>query len=169
VLRRALETAAGGPQPDHPFHWRTTEGELAKVAHELRDFLVTQGETEIVLGFPPAPFVLTMTATRPFTVGQFYDYAAHRPRHTVGLRRHERTARVSHWELFPRENPEAYRMYFSVPAHIEDWIRSSDRVGARARAIKEGFLPSILVYRVTHQATQVFQLDYATADLDSTS
>ncbi|MGC4778633.1 hypothetical protein [Micromonospora chalcea] len=166
TLRRALGTA-NDSLPEVSKHWRAVKPDLAGVASELQRHLMTHGESEIALGFPPAPFVLTMTTRRPDTIAQFYDFASSRPRHTVGLRRHHRTNRVSHWELFPREDPDAYRLYFSLPSHIEQWIRSSDEIGARARAIKEGFLPSVLVYRVTDGSTQVFQLDYATAEFNS--
>lgn len=83
-----------------------------------------------------------------------------RPRHAVGLRRRRSDTRATQWELFPRENPQAYRLSFGLPDRIEEWIEGSERERSRTRLIKESLLSTIVLYRLQHGAISVYQLDY---------
>ena len=126
----------------------------------MRIGLKTVAGQELPLGFPPAPFVLTLAAQPPYTMQQFLTFTRRRPRHAVGLRRRRSDKRATQWELFPHENPEAYRLSFGLPDRIEEWIEGSERDRSRTRLIKESLLSTILLYRLQHGTISVYQLDY---------
>jgi hypothetical protein len=162
AIRRQLETTDTVQQDIKiPAWWSSRiDTDLAGIATQLRIGLQAAEGRELLLGFPAAPFVLTLAAQPPYTVQQFLTFTRHRPRHAVGLRRRRTDAHVTQWELFPRENPEAYRLSFGMPDRVEDWIDDSERHRMRTRLIKESLLSTIVLYRLQHGAITVYQLDY---------
>lgn len=162
AVRRQLETIDAPQQGiTIPGWWSgRIDNDLDEIAAAMRTGLRTAEGDELLLGFPPAPFVLTLAAQPPYTMRYFLTFTRNRPRHAVGLRRRRIDPHATQWELFPREDPEAYRLSFGMPDRVEDWIDDSERHRMRTRLIKESRLSTIVVYRLQHGAITVFQLDY---------
>ncbi|MER7275584.1 hypothetical protein ABT369_14095 [Dactylosporangium sp. NPDC000244] len=72
---------------------------------------------------------------------------------------------MTQWELFPRERPDAYRLSFTLPNRVEEWIDDSERHRKRARIIEESLLSTIVLYRLRRGAATVHQLDYEPGEL----
>ncbi|MDG6109613.1 hypothetical protein Daura_48555 [Dactylosporangium aurantiacum] len=167
IVRRQLETTDSTQVGiSTPSWWsEDIDDALAQVASDLGYGLRTAEGRELLLGFPPAPFVLTLTAQSPYTMEHFLAFTQHRPRHAIGLRRRRADSHVTQWELFPRESPDAYRLSFTLPDRVEEWIDDSERYRMRARIVEESLLSTIVLYRLDQGAVTVYQLDYEPAEL----
>ncbi|GAA4256543.1 hypothetical protein [Dactylosporangium darangshiense] len=170
AVRRQLQT--GGPTYPGiatPTWWsEDIDRKLAEIATGMGEGLQVAEGRELLLGFPPAPFVLTLSAQPPYTMQHFLTFTQHRQRHTVGLRRRRSDSHVTQWELFPRERPDAYRLSFTLPDRVEEWIDDSERYRKRARIVEESLLSTIVLYRLRRGAVTVYQLDYESAELHAT-
>ncbi|WP_344515389.1 hypothetical protein [Dactylosporangium maewongense] len=169
AIRRQLETT--GPaltSINVPGWWsERIERSLARIATAMHMGLQAADGQELLLGFPPAPFVLTLAAQPPYTMKHFLTFARHRQRHAVGLRRQRVDAHVTQWEVFARENPDAYRLSFTVPDRVEEWIGQSESTRKRVLVIKESLLATIVMYRVHNGHVTVYQLEYRPAELNT--
>ncbi|GAA0739632.1 hypothetical protein Drose_17100 [Dactylosporangium roseum] len=170
AVRRHLETGGSVlPQLTTPSWWSDAiEQALAKIAAGMGHGLQVAQGGELLLGFPPAPFVLTLTAQPPYTMQHFLTFTQHKQRHSIGLRRRRSDSHVTQWELFPRERPDAYRLTFTLPDRVEAWIDDSERYRKRARIVEESLLSTIVLYRLRRGAVTVYQLDYESAELHPT-
>ncbi len=171
LLRQAVRVALGttdrSPQPiNGQSVWRNLLPPIAGVASQLLDELMSDGQDEILLGFPPAPFVLTMTTQRAQPVEAFLVYAREHPTHPVRLVRRAHGGKAASWEITPMHNNQAYRLYFNLPASLEDWISDSERERSRARMVEEDLLSTILIYRISDRRTEVFRLQYSPRQLE---
>ncbi|MGW1611701.1 hypothetical protein ACWCQZ_20160 [Streptomyces sp. NPDC002285] len=122
------------------------------------------GEAELLIGFPAAPFILPLHTTNR---KGFLDYVSRNPAHPVRIRR---TADHggSEWVITPRDGgADSYRLTFTLPQHIEDWIVSAgeDEQRRRSAAVKTDFLSNITIYRMKHSALNVYQLMYEATEL----
>jgi len=118
--------------------------------------------TELLLGFPAAPFILPLTA---HDTDRFLAFAELRPVHNVRLRRSD-SSEESEWVVTARDEPDAYRLTFSLPDRVETWIsENEDRQLKRIHQVKENFLATITVYRRDHDGMRVYQLCYAPGEL----
>jgi hypothetical protein len=172
-MRRQLRNRLGTPTLDEtlqdglldpsagtnaPLFRAAAEGVLTDFASALRG----RERTELLLGFPAAPFILPLAADDPTG---FLHYANQWTAHAVGLRRIG-TGLGAEWELSPRQNPDAYRLTFNLPHRVEQWISENDDWQAkRTRAIKNDLLPHITVYRGDRQNMRVYQLRYEPSEL----
>jgi len=143
-------------------------GVLSEFAAEL----AYRQRTELLLGFPAAPFVL------PFAVEDvrtFLDYATTSPQHKIRLHRGqgpngEWTAMPTRQDsdtVLPSDRRRDYRLTFSLPEGLETWIAENEEHRAsRARAVKSQFLSDIVIYRMDEEdILQTYQLHYAPTDL----
>ncbi|MFI9804817.1 hypothetical protein ACIHEJ_10705 [Streptomyces sp. NPDC052301] len=95
------------------------------VQNALNNFvrgLNDHGEAELLIGFPTAPFILPLHTTN--RTG-FLDYASRNPAHPIRIRRTGGYG-GSEWLITPRDgDADSYRLTFTLPQHIEDWIVSA--------------------------------------------
>jgi hypothetical protein len=165
LLRRQLGTWTDPdlPNPATAEEWWPALGEAMEILAELREELEVRENDELLLGFPSAPFVLALS---PIDKDSFIRYANEHPIHEVAVRRVGSRPVGGNWELYPREDPGAYRLVFGLPERLEDWISSDERaVAQRAREVKSELLASLLIYRLEDDRPQVFQLKYAPAQI----
>jgi hypothetical protein len=124
-------------------------------------------EAELLLGFPAAPFVLVFASDSP---GQFVKYADNCPSHTVRLQP-PRIKGTNEWALTPWDDPDAYRLGFTLPDQIADWI--NEKAEFRRKRIgrtKDDLLSVITIYRQQSDGgTRVYQLRYEPSALHRSS
>jgi hypothetical protein len=129
-------------------------------AHAAR--LRVREKTELLLGFPAAPFILPLATDDP---DRFLAFAELRPVHDVRLRR-SGSSDEAEWAVTPRDEPDAYRLTFSLPDRVEAWIsENEDRDVKRVRQVKEDFLAAITIYRRSRDGMRVYQLRYVPGEL----
>jgi Restriction endonuclease len=161
---------------DGSYSSRLVETEADRFADHARQILdmLTQtlqsrSETELLLGFPAAPFVLPLASD---DVTQFLNYARVLPDHRVRLRPAGQGAHVE-WRVSPAELQDptgqslgGYELAFNLPDHLETWINEQDEHrSSRTRAVKQQFLSDIVVYRMEGDRLQTFQLHYQPGEL----
>jgi hypothetical protein len=165
LLRQLLGTWSDPdlPNPATAEEWWPAQGRIVEVLAGLREELVDRENDELLLGFSSAPFVLALS---PSDKNAFIRYAREHPVHEVGIRRIGSRPVGGNWELYPRADPNAYRLVFGLPERLEEWISSDERtVVQRARKVKSELLASLLIYRMEDDRPQVFQLKYAPAEV----
>ena len=159
AVRRALATESTSFRTSNATPFESEIGlDLAAVAARMPDSLEGQGN-EVLLGFPAAPFALTMTAPEG-GVEAFLAFARERPTHVVHLARTKGTRRVAHWEVSPVGNTRAYRLHFNLPAYLDEWIAHSESERSRIQMVEEDLLSTILIYRFSERQAEVFRLRY---------
>jgi hypothetical protein len=131
----------------------------------IRDFastLLGHLDAELLLGFPAAPFILPLAAEN---LQEFLTYADHRTAHPVRLRR-AGSGSEAEWAVTPLDEPEAYRLSFSLPERLESWISENEELQRkRISIIKDDFLSAITIYRLAHDEVRLYQLKYEPAEL----
>ncbi|MEV4078777.1 hypothetical protein AB0J43_00610 [Nonomuraea fuscirosea] len=166
VLRRRLTTA-----DVHLLPTVTTQAALFRMAAErvLEEFvagLLHHEETELLIGFPSAPFII------PLKVDDKRRFVAHadaHPIHPVRIRRLGHEPQVE-WALSPWGDEAAYTLRFTMPTHIERWItETEDQRVRRSRAVKSDFLSNITVYRMEGDEPRIYQLQYETTQFRRSS
>ncbi|MET7423637.1 hypothetical protein [Dactylosporangium sp. NPDC005555] len=168
AVRAALGTNEAQPPPSgETALWSDVEHLIIALAEQMRLELINEGQNEVLLGFPAAPFVLTMTAPRPGSVEAFLDYARGRPTHQIRLVRRPSAGQTASWEITPTDRDQAYRLYFNLPASLDDWISHSELERSRVRMVKEDLLSTILIYRISDRRTEVFRLQYSPAQVEA--
>jgi hypothetical protein len=119
-------------------------------------------KAELLLGFPAAPFILPLAAV---DLDGFLALAELRPVHDVRLRRSD-SSEEAEWVVTPREEPDTYRLTFSLPDRVESWISENEgRQVKRTLQVKEDFLAAITIYRRASDGMRVYQLRYAPGEL----
>jgi len=83
----------------------------------------------------------------------------------VGLRRRRSDTHVIQWDVFPRHEPGAYQLTFTLPDRVEEWIDDSGQSRRRARLTEENLLSSIVLYHLQAGVIAVYQLEYSVAEL----
>lgn len=161
-LRALLGTASQSMLPEvetnAPLFTAAAEHELAKFA----DVLATHQQTELLLGFPAAPFILSL-ATEDKQA--FSSYAVEHPSHVVRIAR-TADGPSAEWTLSPRSSEDAYRLTFSLPEQIESWIAANEEERlARIREVKTELLSSITVYDSDGEDHNVYRLRYEPGSL----
>lgn len=161
-LRQELGTAPVNllPQvssPDARFQERA-EAAVEQLVASLHRF----SRSELLLGFPAAPFVLAL-ATRDHD--RFVDFAERMPDHTVRLRR-VGTGTDAEWSVSPQAAGEAYELTFRLPEHIEEWISdNAAKERPRTSEVKQQFLATITIYRVSDMGVRAYLLRYEPSSL----
>ncbi|MCF2525906.1 restriction endonuclease [Yinghuangia soli] len=161
-LRQRLDT---GPLDLLPVVNTGAPGFRAAAKSRLADFvasLTTHHESELLLGFPAAPFVLPLAAS---DAQQFMNYADTHPDHVVRLRRTGQNGDAE-WTVSPREPGGGYLLTFKLPEQIEDWISdNAEKERQRTMQIKSEFLAGITVYRMVGAGVRSYQLRYEPSEL----
>lgn len=173
-LRQMLGTAPDLPGDAAPYpetEARRFAGAAIQALSRLSDDLAGRFASELLLGFPSAPFVLPLATT---DVGRFLTYASANPDHQVQLRRTGQGT-AAEWSVGPADRPWAqdeqdnlfadepagYRLTFDLPEELESWIsRDEEYRVSRTRAVKRQFLSDIVIYRMQDDRLQTFQLTY---------
>jgi hypothetical protein len=134
--------------------------------------LTERERSELLLGFPSAPFVLPLATS---DVERFLAYASTQPDHQVQVRRTNKgsgaewvVTPVDHFRKdLPVENErEGYELAFNLPDELESWISQDEQYRvSRTRAVKKQFLSDIVIYRMEDDDLQTFQLKYQPSDL----
>jgi hypothetical protein len=172
-LRELLGTAplpefvGAYPEPDA----RQFAEAAMPVLDRLYETLSERQRTELLLGFPAAPFILPLATD---DIGQFLRYASERPEHEIRLRR-TGEGREAEWTISPaaQGSPdlqlarrESYWLAFDLPERLELWISEhEEHRTSRIRAVKKQFLSDIIIYRMEDDTLQTFQLQYHPSDL----
>ena len=134
----------------------------AGIIESLAAELLATERSELLLGFPAAPFILVLGADDP---DLFVRYAEEHPTHAVRLRRAGFGGHAE-WSVSSWEDPGAYRLAFNLPEQIESWIsENEERRFRRINSIKSDFLSEIAIYRRNGDDMWIYQLRYETAEL----
>jgi hypothetical protein len=156
-LRRALGTAPEELIPE--VDTSASQFKAAALAH-LANFaqeLVTKEDTELLLGFPAAPFMLPLVATDR---QRFLAYADAHPDHVVRIRR-SGAGETAEWTVSPMGAEASYQLTFKLPEHIEDWISANEaEERGRVLSVKTDFLSAITIYRVDGSGVRTYHLRY---------
>ena len=174
-MRHVVRTRLGTPSAAETFA-ETDDGLVERFATNAPRFraaaagvldtfaasLRVREKTELLLGFPAAPFIL------PLAVGdadRFLSFAELRPVHDVRLRR-SGTGEDAEWGVTPCDDPNAYSLTFSLPDRVESWINENeDRQAKRTHQVKGDFLTAITIYRRASNGMRVYQLCYVPGEL----
>jgi hypothetical protein len=161
ALRQRLRTLLGtGPVDAVPvadlgppaFH-----ADFADVTVGFAQRLQQHADSDLLIGFPPAPFILPLAASNR---ADFASYAARRPSHSVRLRRSGAGA-TAQWSVRPAIQPERYELTFTLPAGLEAWIvDDEDRSRRRTRSVKNTLLSRIAIYYEQAGELRVCHLRY---------
>ncbi|GAB3855756.1 hypothetical protein GCM10029963_51020 [Micromonospora andamanensis] len=161
VFRTVLDTAGNASDVD------ATEPGWALVhaaAAEMLGRLQAYSGGEFLLAFPPTPFVLTLTGAGSNDIEHFIRFAAERPEHAVHIRRGRFESETTNgWFIEPADAADAYRLTFSLPRHIEEWITDERQGRTNTRVLKRRLLSAIMIYRWEQGVPKVYQLRYSPA------
>lgn len=141
-----------------PLFAAAAEQVLAALAHTLH----AHQQTQLLLGFPPAPFVLALRAEDK---SAFRAFAAKRASHPVRIRRVG--GEGGEWLASPVEDENAYQLAFTMPEQVEEWITANeDERITRTRQIKTDLLSAITIYDEDEHGEQlVYRLRYTPGSL----
>jgi hypothetical protein len=124
--------------------------------------LLASERSELLLGFPAAPFILVLNADDP---DLFIEYAEGHPTHAVRLRR-VGSGGDAEWSVSSWADPDSYRLAFDLPERVESWIsENEERRWRRANSIKADFLSEITIYRRRGDDMRIYQLRYEPTEL----
>jgi hypothetical protein len=169
-LRTRLGTALPGAlvadetdlTPDNASNAPRFRSAAADIIEGFAAELLASERSELLLGFPAAPFILALGADDP---DLFIEYAEGHPTHAVRLRR-AGSGGHTEWSVSPWADPDAYRLAFNLPERIESWIsENEERRFRRANSIKSDFLSEITIYRRRGEDMRIYQLRYESTEL----
>ncbi|MGW2395403.1 hypothetical protein ACWCYY_02460 [Kitasatospora sp. NPDC001664] len=161
-LRKALGTGAPDLMPPVATSATNFKAAAEAIIADFVSALMEHGETELLLGFPAAPFILPLAVDDK---QKFLAYADANPDHAVRIRRTGQNG-TAEWALSPRGAEDGYQLTFKLPEHIEDWISDIDeKERQRTLEIKSNFLASITIYRMNGTGVRSYQLRYEPATL----
>lgn len=140
------------------------------VLNRLAFTLQERTGSELLMGFPAAPFVLPLATD---DVTRFLNYTRVRPDHVVRLRPPGQGAQ-GEWRVSPDDHQdsalnglEEYQLAFNLPEHLQSWISEHEKHRvSRARTVKKQFLSDIVIYRMEGDSLQTFQLHYNPSELN---
>jgi hypothetical protein len=179
-LRRRLGTLPD-PIPDGFSLPETNAREFRRAAETLLERFAEQVKggvsSELLLGFPSAPFILPMVSQ---DIDAFLTFASKHPSHSVVLRR-TGSGSKSEWHAMPVPSLKGplddaptrgleYQLSFSLPKRFEEWIdERPDRRDRRTLNKAEKFLSNIAIYRMASSSDvlEIFQLRYDPDDMNT--
>jgi hypothetical protein len=143
TLRLILGTADQIQVPEvssnAPVFLSQAEASLGRLANALHK----HAAVELLLGFPTAPFIVTLATENRQS---FMRYAALHPSHRVHLRRRGQGDHAE-WSITPYEEPGIYDLHFVLPRRLESWISENETYRRlRTSTIKSDFLSAIMIY-----------------------
>lgn len=118
---------------------------LARVGADLA-ITVRRLDQSLLLGFPAAPFVLTL---RPNYPGALAEYVSRQgPDIQVNIQFASRGNAAGDWVIVPADGSDGFRLRFTLPTLLADWLLNSDGAATlRARDVKAALLSSISVFQ----------------------
>ncbi|MEU0552539.1 hypothetical protein [Dactylosporangium sp. NPDC006015] len=122
------------------------------------DRLLRHGEVDLLVGFPPAPFILPLVVSDR---AAFIAYAIRHPSHAVWISRTGDGESYAEWTARPASQNAEYRLSFALPSGLEEWIsENEDRRRSRVRTVKTDFLATITIYFQAGDELRVCHLRY---------
>src|SRR5207248_484380 len=105
----------------------------------IADSLFQQANSDLILGFPSAPFVL---ALRPDDISKFRGYLSEQGSEVqVDIRFATRRDFTGDWLIVPADGSHRFQPQFTLPDLLADWLLDGDgAAGHRARDVKKGLL-----------------------------
>jgi hypothetical protein len=149
------ETRALGAAQSNPARHRERQllpdGPLADIANNL----ATQPKSNLILGFPAAPFILALLPDNP---AAFREYITkHAPDVRVNISRREGDGHP--WAIIPADGSQSFRTRFTLPTTLRDWLLSDKGAAPiRARDVKSGLLWSIAIFHDGQLIRLLFEL-----------
>lgn len=141
-LRALLGTVPVGELPEVETGAAQFAAAAELVLADLANSLQTHQHTQLLLGFPAAPFILALSTQDKEA---FRAFAAEHPSHAVRIRR--TGGGSGEWLVSPLAEADAYQLAFTMPEQVEQWITDSEEQRlARTRRIKSEMLSAITVY-----------------------
>jgi hypothetical protein len=109
---------------------------------------------DVLLAFPPAPFVLALAGD----VRGFLSHASRHPDHRVHIRPDAEDATATGWVIQPADHEgPGYALRFSLPPYVEEWLRADWQ---RVRQLKQTSLSTIVIYQMREGVPHAHQLSY---------
>jgi hypothetical protein len=156
-LRKALDTGAPDLLPTVDTRAPNFKATAEAILAGFVSVLMERSETELLLGFPAAPFILPLAVDDK---QKFLEYADTNPDHAVRIRRAGQGG-TAEWTISPWDAEGSYQLTFKLPEDIEDWISDIDeKERQRTLQIKSDFLASITIYRMKGAGVRSYQLRY---------
>ncbi|WP_224275666.1 hypothetical protein [Streptomyces sp. LS1784] len=158
VLRNELKTADISEPSDISTNAPQFRATALPVVQNFVGKLTERLNTELLLGFPEAPFVIPfVTADAP----QFLQHADAQPTHHVRLWRTGHNSDAE-WNITAVGGDPGYHLTFKLAREIEEWISEvEDDERARTISVKRDFFPSITIYRARPTGgVDTYQLRY---------
>jgi hypothetical protein len=108
----------------------------------LGSFDIDKNGDYLFLGFSYGPFLLVMKAENRL---KFLNFIKSHPKHNVNI--HFNSNKVKIWYIEPQEHKDAYRLYFSLPEILGDWIfyNEEERL-KRAREVKALIFSKLTIF-----------------------
>ncbi|MFI6165551.1 hypothetical protein ACIBCN_02080 [Nocardia sp. NPDC051052] len=141
---------------DSPLARELPTGRLAAIVTGLGDV----GLDNFVLGFPPAPFVLVLQVDNPEAFAEYVDNAHNTDvRVTLDYPRDRRDNRPlsKDWEIVPKDGEAGFRLSFTLPAILADWMLSGEVPIWSLREAKSTLLSSIAIVRGNRVVRLLYQ------------
>lgn len=143
TLRLILGTAEQFEMPEIASNAPVFLSRAEESLRQLADALDKHTAIELLLGFPTAPFIVTLATENRQS---FMRYAALHPSHRVDLHRRGQGDRAE-WSVTPFEEPGIYDLHFVLPRRLESWISENETHRRfRTSTIKSDFLSAIMIY-----------------------
>jgi hypothetical protein len=159
ILRNLLGTS---PITMRPAMRAQTVQAYSPVLGDFAALLQRHGAVELLIGFPPAPFILPMIVDDRRA---FVSHAIRQPSHRIWIDPWGETEDAG-WTAGPVQAAEPYRLSFTLPAGIDEWITENEqRRRSRARTFKGDFLATITIYFQAEGELHVCHLRYEPGSL----
>ncbi|MFE0026772.1 hypothetical protein [Amycolatopsis sp. NPDC059021] len=114
---------------------------LAGIANALAEHL----SGNVLLGFPASPFVLVLRPEDPDALAGYVS--EHGAEIEVMIRRPERHGTYTgNWVIEPLNGHPGFRLHFTLPDQMANWLLRNGDTAANARVLKEKLLSSITVF-----------------------
>lgn len=131
-------------------------GQLAAIVTGLGEVALDN----FVLGFPPAPFVLVLLVDNPAAFTEYVDNSRNTDiRVNLNYPRNRRDSRPlsRDWEIVPVDGEAGFRLSFTLPAILADWMLSGEMPTWSLREAKTTLLSSIAMVRGNRVVRLLYQ------------
>lgn len=110
----------------------------------------------LLLGFPTAPFVLTLRPNHPDALAEYAS--RHGPDVRVNIRFAAHGKAAGDWVIVPADGSDDFELRFTLPDLLADWMLNSDGAATlRARDVQAALLSSISVIQHGQVLRLLFQ------------
>lgn len=155
LVRHVLGTAVAQLPPGIPGQQTQLDA-----IRRLRSELEASFGDEILLAFPPAPFVLALTGD----ISRFLQHAARRRDHWIEVFPDADDTTATGWIIRPVDDSSpaddgdfAYTLRFSLPHYLDEWLMVDRR---NIRQHEPSSRATVVIYRTIDGIPQAYQLRY---------